>query len=85
MGKQYKSARVRYVSNDPHLGESLRLEIYTKEDGWGLVCAGKFHKSTEFPNESEAEFVHCDLLLQVCKLAEMGYNVRYVGEIKEEA
>ena len=85
MAKQNKSARVRYVPDDPRLGESLRLEIYTKEDGWGLVCAGKFHKSTEFPNESEAEFVHWDLLLQICHLVEMGYNVRYVGTVKEEA
>lgn len=82
--KVERLARVRYIpAGIDRFGERLQLELLT-DDGWGMNASATFHKSTQFPNEPSADFVHWDIVQRVCDLAAMGYTIRYVGEVKEE-
>lgn len=82
--KVEKLARVRYIPADvDRFGERLQLELLTA-DGWGLNASATFHKSAQYPNEPDANFVHYDLVQRICDLATMGYSVRYVGRVEND-
>jgi len=77
MAKKERWARIRYEKEynfGDKVMEAYVLETYDPEYGWCLNRACGFQKK---PGDTEAEYIHFSLIVEIMKLLSLGYKFAF--------